>query len=88
MGILGLVGAAMVFVGFAALGGLLAVLTGARSRMRGPRRLALFSLLAAILVAGGAALTRPEARAAVAGFALVPLLAAYLMARADLRRSG
>lgn len=85
-GLLGLLGALMVFAGSAAAGGLLAVMTGARERLRGTDRVVAFGAFVVVLIAGGAALTRPEARAAVTAFAIVPLLVGFLMTKSDLRR--
>jgi len=85
-GLLSLAGAVMVFAACAAVGGLTAALTTARSRLRGPRRLMGYGLVCGALLAAGVALTRREARAVVIGFSIVPFLVGFIMARVDLRR--
>jgi hypothetical protein len=85
-GLLGLAGAVMVFAGSAAAGSLAAAAVTARSRLRDPRRLAVYVLGCATLVVAGVALTRREALAAVLAFAVVPFVVGFAMAAADLRR--
>ncbi len=76
----------MAFAGAASAGSLLAILIGARDRLRGRGRVVIFGLLTVALLGGGAALTRPEARGLVALFAVVPLGAGFVLALVDLRR--
>jgi len=87
-GLLSLAGAVMVFAACAAMGSLLAALVTARPRLRGPRRLTIYGLACGILLATGAALTRREALAVVLGFAIVPFIVGFVMARVDLRRQA
>jgi len=87
-GLLGLGGAVLVFAASAAVGGLAAAFGTARPRLRGRRRLVLYGLLCGVLLAMGIALTRSEARAVVCGFAIVPFVVGFVMARVDLRRQA
>jgi hypothetical protein len=87
-GLLGLAGAVLVFAACAAVGGLAAALATARPRLRGPRRLVVYGLLCGVFLVMGIALTRSEARAVVCGFAIVPFVVGFVMARVDLRRQA
>jgi hypothetical protein len=80
-------GAAMVFVGAGCAGSLAAAWVMGRGRARRRWRLIGFALLAAALIAGGALLTRPEARGVVGIFAFVPFVGALVLSVFDLRRS-
>ncbi|MGQ0568476.1 MAG: hypothetical protein ACT4P5_02935 [Armatimonadota bacterium] len=75
----------MVFAGAACAGALLTILVSARDRLRGRVRVIAFSVLAAALIGGGIGLTRPEARAPVTLFAILPFAAALVLAKLDLR---
>jgi hypothetical protein len=86
-GLMALAGAVLVFAACAAVGGLAAALLTARSRLRGARRLAIYGAVCGVLMSAGIALTRREARAVVAGFAIVPFLVGFVMAPVDLRRA-
>ncbi len=86
-GVLGLVGAAMVFGGAAGAGALLGAYLTARPRLRRSGRLVFYGMVTAVLLLAGAGLTRPEARALVVGFAGVPFVVGGLFAIFDLRRS-
>jgi hypothetical protein len=77
----------MVFAGVAAVGGLLAVLMAGRDRLRGRGRLVTFAALGMLLIVVGGVLVRPEARGAVAVFAFVPLVGAFVLVALDLRAS-
>lgn len=87
-GLMGLAGAVLVFAACAAVGGLAAALLTARSRLRGPWRLTIYAAVCGALMMTGVALTRREARAVVAGFAVVPFVVGFVMARVDLRRQS
>jgi len=87
MGALGLVGAAMVLGGAAAAGALLGAYLMAGGRLHNTGRLVVYGLLTAALLAGGAGLTRPEARVLVGVFAGVPFVVGWLFAMVDLRRA-
>jgi len=87
VGILGLVGAAMLLGGAAGAGALLGAYLMARHRLHNSGRLAFYGLLTAALLVGGAGLTRPEARVLVGVFASVPFLVGWLFAVVDLRRA-
>ncbi len=87
-GLLGLAGAVLVFAACAAVGGLAAAFATARPRLRGPRRLVIYGLLCGVFLAMGIALTRSEARAVVCGFAILPFVVGFVMARVDLRRQA
>ena len=87
-GLLGLGGAVLVFAASAAVGGLAAAFGTARPRLRWPRRLVVYGLLCGVFLVMGIALTRSEARAVVCGFAIVPFVVGFVMARVDLRRQA
>ncbi len=87
-GVLGLAGAVLVFTASAAIGALVAALIAARERLRGPKRLAIYGAACGTLLVSGAVLTRSEARTVVLGFALVPFVVGFVIARVDLRRTS
>jgi hypothetical protein len=83
--VLGVLGAAMAFAGAAAAGALLGARLSKTHRLRGGGRLWSYVALTAALLLGGGVLTRPEARAVVALFAVVPFLVGGLFAVLDQR---
>ncbi len=87
-GLLGLAGAVLVFAASAASGALLAVLTAARERLRGPQRLAIYGAACGGGLVAGTILTRSEARTVVLAFAILPFVVGFVMARIDLRRGS